>query len=111
MIQFKRADAGAIPEILALMPRYYEHDHLPFDREKAEKSVRMLVNDPRLGEVWLLQSPERQGPLGYLVITHDLAWNARGSKLLSMSFSSYPNIVKGFWEPGDSPCNGTLQGK
>lgn len=80
MIQFTRATPPALPQLLALMQKYYAHDHLPFDRDRAEGAVNLLLADPRLGEVWLLDLPEQAGPIGYLVLAHGFSLECAGTE-------------------------------
>lgn len=78
MLELRRADGGTRGQVLALMPQYYAHDHLVFDPEKAENALRILLEDSRLGEVWLLYWSEREDPIGYLIIAHGFSLECAG---------------------------------
>lgn len=61
------ATAADVEALLGMMQRFYAIDGYPFVREKKERAVRQLLNEPLFGEIWLV---EAQGqPVGYLVVT------------------------------------------
>ncbi|MCO6478218.1 MAG: GNAT family N-acetyltransferase [Phaeodactylibacter sp.] len=71
------AIASDTEALLGMMERFYAIDGYPFVREKKERAIRQLLNEPLFGEIWLLE--EEAHPLGYLVITtgFSLEYNGR----------------------------------
>lgn len=67
----RRASTDDAPRLLALMRAYYAEDGYPFDPERARAAVVALLEDERLGEIWL--AAEEASLLGYVVIC--LGWS------------------------------------
>lgn len=63
----QRAQTADLDLLLTFMEEYYRFDRLPFDRNKAEAALRMLMENNALGRVWLIHAGS--DPVGYLVLT------------------------------------------
>ncbi|HET7292465.1 MAG TPA: GNAT family N-acetyltransferase [Vicinamibacteria bacterium] len=66
-------DAGGL---LELMRAYYAEDAYPFDEVRSPAALMALLEDDRLGEVWL--AAEGELPLGYVVICFGWSLEYRG---------------------------------
>lgn len=65
-ITFRVAGPEAADRLVEMMIEFYEYGSIRFDRPVAEAALRQLLEDPRLGFVWLF---ERGGaPIGYAVL-------------------------------------------
>src|SRR5262245_4865017 len=67
----RRASPEDAPALLDLMRAYYSEDAYPFDASASRAALRALLEDERLGEVWL--AAENRAPIGYVVIC--LGWS------------------------------------
>jgi GNAT superfamily N-acetyltransferase len=56
-----------VPALVALMTEFYGEAGYPLSPEPATRAFRALLDDPRLGRVWLVEDGAR--PVGYLVLT------------------------------------------
>jgi ribosomal protein S18 acetylase RimI-like enzyme len=61
------ATIADLPLVSGMMRDYYAHDHLKFDERAAEKALKHLLADERLGRVWLIM--ESNHSVGYFVVT------------------------------------------
>lgn len=66
-VRLRNAQAADLPLVLELMQAYYAFDHLPFDRPKATTALRGLLDDDRLGRVWVILADDAAA--GYIVLT------------------------------------------
>jgi GNAT superfamily N-acetyltransferase len=62
---FSATDKG---ELLKLMERYYESDHLHYSEPKADEAVTQVLKDPRLGQIWLIEADSKT--VGYVALTY-----------------------------------------
>ncbi len=67
MTRFEKATLESVDAVLALMPLYYEYDHLDFDPVVARRSVGELVASPDLGQLWLIVDSLGNGGSGRLI--------------------------------------------
>ena len=56
-----------LPALVALMAEFYGEAGYPLPREAAARAFAALLEDPRLGRVWLVQA--EGAVVGYLVLT------------------------------------------
>ena len=59
------------------MEQYYSYDHHSFDRVKAERGFRMLVANPTLGRLWLIDAGD-QLAVGYLAVSFGFSLECGG---------------------------------
>jgi ribosomal protein S18 acetylase RimI-like enzyme len=59
-----------------LMPGYYEHDRLEFSRDRMEPALRELLQDPKLGRLWMIE--ERSQVVGYLALVFSFSLECYG---------------------------------
>ena len=64
---FRPAGAGDIEILLPLMRQLFEHDGVPFSEAVARRAALQLIEEPRAGQIWLIESDRR--PIGYVVLT------------------------------------------
>jgi GNAT superfamily N-acetyltransferase len=62
----KATEADALT-ILSLMEEYYATDHLEFSHERAERALRPLLTDDKVGMAWLIRS-QNDAVIGYVVM-------------------------------------------
>jgi diamine N-acetyltransferase len=62
----RAAQPGDIDRLLSWMQQLYATDSIAYDEVKARPAVARLIEDPSLGQVWLLT--ENNTPVGYLVV-------------------------------------------
>lgn len=73
---FKPADASGVEMLVPLLREFYAHEHIAFDERDAREALRQILNDGRLGRVWLI---ERGGErVGYLVLTFGFSLEFKG---------------------------------
>ena len=65
--QIRLAQREDVPALTALMAEFYGEGGYPLPREAAAGAFAALLEDPRLGRVWLVGGGE--GPVGYVVLT------------------------------------------
>ncbi|MFL6234280.1 MAG: GNAT family N-acetyltransferase [Thermoanaerobaculia bacterium] len=63
--EVKEPDTG---ELIAMMRDFYAELGEPFDKNRAERALRALLEDPSHGAVWVFREDGRAS--GYLVVTH-----------------------------------------
>jgi GNAT superfamily N-acetyltransferase len=63
----RAAQQEDLPVLVALMAEFYGEAGYPLPREAAASAFATLLNDPRLGRVWLVQA--ESVAVGYLVLT------------------------------------------
>ena len=75
--EFRTANEADANSLTALIQRYYEFDHIPFDPQQIASNVRVLVNDSSLGRAWLVYSGEHA--VGYMIVVFwfDLEFGGR----------------------------------
>jgi diamine N-acetyltransferase len=61
------ATPSDVHNLLGMMREYYAYDHLKFDQRASEKAVKHLLDDERLGRIWMIE--EGKNPVGYFVVT------------------------------------------
>lgn len=61
------AEHGDVPTLVALMTEFYSEAGYSLSPEQASQAFDALLDDPRLGRVWLVESGG--SPVGYLVLT------------------------------------------
>lgn len=50
------------------MWQYYEFDHLAYSKTKADEAVSLLLKEPSLGQIWLIETDSKT--VGYVVLTY-----------------------------------------
>jgi len=68
-----RADAEPLA---GLMAAYYRHDRLDFDPGRAGAAAQALMDDPRLGELWAIETGGQM--IGYLALTFGFSLECGG---------------------------------
>lgn len=67
-VTFRLAEASDIDLLLEFIQELYATDgNIPFDRNGACAALKLPLDDPSLGRVWLILSGEE--PIGYVVLT------------------------------------------
>src|SRR5256885_17046261 len=75
-IEFHPAAHEDVEELLLMMRGLYEHEGLPFDAEATRGALERLLEDERLGRVWLIRSGASAA--GYVVLTLGYSLEFRG---------------------------------
>lgn len=66
----RQASPEDIPLLVALMTEFYAEAGYPLNRGRAAKAFAMILGDPRLGSVWLIEDRVTAADaVGYLVVT------------------------------------------
>jgi ribosomal protein S18 acetylase RimI-like enzyme len=65
--ELRPAQPDDLPEILRLMAGFYQETETPFDANAAGRAVAVLVADPSLGRLFLIDTDT--GTAGYIVLT------------------------------------------
>lgn len=75
----RKASPEDIPRLVALMVEFYAEANYPLNRQRAANAFTALIEDSRLGQVWLIESNHEPGGdttndnsaegVGYLVVT------------------------------------------
>ncbi|MDQ3919863.1 MAG: GNAT family N-acetyltransferase [Acidobacteriota bacterium] len=73
---FQKATRADVEELLPLMRGLYEHDRLPFDEAATRVALERLLEDERLGGVWLIKSGA--SAVGYIVLAFGYSLEFRG---------------------------------
>jgi GNAT superfamily N-acetyltransferase len=63
----RAAGHGDIPRLVALMAEFYGEAGFPLPADAAARTFAALLDDPRLGRVWVLEADGE--PAGYAVLT------------------------------------------
>lgn len=75
-MQFTRATVAHRDTLLMMMREFYAFEHLPWDEAEARRALDTLLEDGRLGEVWLAV---REGETaGYFVLSFGFSLEFRG---------------------------------
>jgi GNAT superfamily N-acetyltransferase len=61
------AGPGDVPRLVSLMAEFYGEAGFPLPADAAARTFAALLDDPRLGRVWLLEADGE--PAGYAVLT------------------------------------------
>ena len=78
-----RAGTGDLDELVTLVREFYELDHHRFDLDRVVAALRPLLADDAVGQVWLVDDPERPGaPAGYAVLTWGWSLESGGRECL-----------------------------
>jgi GNAT superfamily N-acetyltransferase len=78
-----RAGPDDLEVVVALVQEFYEVDHHTFDRDRVVGALRPLLADDVLGQVWLVDDPERRvEPGGYAVLTWGWSLESGGRECL-----------------------------
>jgi GNAT superfamily N-acetyltransferase len=65
-----RAGPGDLDDLMTLVQECAEVDHHVVDRDRVLGALRPLLPDDAVGQVWLVDDPERPGELGgYAIVT------------------------------------------
>ncbi len=76
MQRFRPGQSSDIDAILEMMRQYYAEDGYPFVETDARNAVSRLIEDERLGRLWVIQDPTRI--VGYLAVTFGFSLEYRG---------------------------------
>jgi GNAT superfamily N-acetyltransferase len=83
MTVIKRAGPGDLDDLVTLVREFYEVDQHPFDLGHVVRGLTPLLADDTLGQVWLVDDPERPGgPSGYAVLTWGWSLESGGRECL-----------------------------
>jgi GNAT superfamily N-acetyltransferase len=63
----REAHPDDVPRLVALMAEFYAESGYPLPADAAARTFAALLDDPRLGRVWLLEADG--APAGYVVLT------------------------------------------
>ena len=66
-MSFRPAAASDVPALLELMRTFYVEEGYPFSDAGARDAVGYLLENDRVGRIWVAQGDH--GPLGYVVLT------------------------------------------
>ncbi len=66
-ITFKKASSADKDCLLAFMREYYKLDHLALDEKRARSALAQILQDPSVGQVWLIQ--DQTEAVGYVALT------------------------------------------
>jgi GNAT superfamily N-acetyltransferase len=67
MTSVREATPGDIPRLVSLMAEFYAESDYPLPTEAATRAFASLLDDTRLGRVWLIEADGE--PAGYVVLT------------------------------------------
>ena len=77
-ISFKNAELSDLPVLMRFMREFHEFDHTePFDEVPAERAMKKVISDERVGLVWLIKSSGED--VGYIVLTLHYRLESRGT--------------------------------
>lgn len=76
MATFRVAQEGDIGAVIAMMRQYYAEDGYPLVEAEARATLARLIQDGRLGRVWLAWAGG--SPVGYLAVTFGFSLECRG---------------------------------
>lgn len=68
-VVFREAESADLGTLLELMPLYCEADHLPYEADRAEAAIRMLLSEPQYGRIWMIEGTADERAIGYLALT------------------------------------------
>jgi GNAT superfamily N-acetyltransferase len=74
--RFRPASAGDVPAIVAMMRGYYAQDGYRFVDAEARAAALMLINDPSLGRLWVIE--DRNIVVGYVAVALGFSFEYRG---------------------------------
>ncbi len=76
-VGFRTATSADLSRVRDLIRQYYKFDDIPFDGKAIRSGLKILLRNPALGEVWLVEDGAL--PVGYLVFTFgfDLEFGGR----------------------------------
>jgi GNAT superfamily N-acetyltransferase len=78
-----RAGPGDLDDLMTLVRECAEVDHHAFDRDRVIAALRPLLADDTVGQVWLVDDPERPAePGGYAVVTWGWSLRSGGRECL-----------------------------
>ncbi len=78
-----RAGPDDLDDLVTLVREFYEVDHHEFDHDRVVAALRPLLADDALGQVWLVDDPERRvEPAGYAVLTWGWSLESGGRECL-----------------------------
>ncbi|MEQ9404633.1 MAG: GNAT family N-acetyltransferase [Cyclobacteriaceae bacterium] len=75
-ITFKEASIEDLSVSLEIIPDFYQIDNYPFDRIRAERNFREIIDSENLGKFWLLKRDETT--VGYLILTFGYSFEYGG---------------------------------
>jgi GNAT superfamily N-acetyltransferase len=73
---FTLAKTNNIDTLVELMQEFYAYDHLEFNESAARSALQMVLNDPSLGSVWLIELAGET--IGYVVLALGFSLEYRG---------------------------------
>ncbi len=82
-----RAGPDDLDDLVTLVREFYEVDHHEFDHDRVVAALRPLLADDALGQVWLVDDPERRvEPAGFAVLTWGWSLESGGREALLDEF-------------------------
>ncbi len=97
------AEKGDEADLLATMRAFYAEDHLVFDAQAAADAVRTLMEQPALGQIFLLKAAGAKTAAtgerlrGYLVVTWGYSLEFRGRFVLLDELYLVPSMRGQGW--------------
>ena len=79
-----------IPALVSLMAEFYEEAGFLLPVDPAARSFAQLIDDPRLGAIWLLE--EDGAAVGYLVVTFGFSMEFGGTRAFVDDFFVRPSF-------------------
>lgn len=75
-MEFTRANASEVDALLEMMREFCAGERLEYDEADRRALLRTMLEDPRLGQVWLMA--EERAPAGYFVLGFGFSLEFRG---------------------------------
>jgi ribosomal protein S18 acetylase RimI-like enzyme len=76
MVKFRIAELIDIPDLLDMMAQFYAIDGYPFDAALNDQNLRILIENPGLGRLWIIIW--RNQTVGYVVLTFGFSFEYKG---------------------------------
>lgn len=83
MIRLRAATLDDVPAVLPRTRALNDHEGIVVSDEALDTALRVLLGDPKLGGVWLIEDETTRAPLGYAIVTFgfDLEFSGRDAWL------------------------------
>jgi ribosomal protein S18 acetylase RimI-like enzyme len=65
--EFRVASGVDLETLLSFARAFYAHERIAFDEAKARAAFKLLLEDPKLGRVWVILAD--RAPVGYAAVT------------------------------------------
>lgn len=83
MIRLRAATLDDVPAVLPRTRALNDHEGIAVTDAALDAALRVLLGDPKLGGVWLIEDEATGAPLGYAIVTfgYDLEFSGRDAWL------------------------------